>query len=236
MTVPLMILSSTTAPFFLRRLVVSTSWKTSVSCILSADAVDRKTPFHPRCRIRKHHTVVRGSIPAGGNGVAVGQYAASDRVFSAEDVALFGNLVGDPNPLHTQWDLDHLPALLERHPMIHPDKNAEGIISNDNHPTYSKILVHGMLVSSLFTSIFGTLIPGAVYLKQSLEFARPVFVGEKVTGTIAIERIRRWRRKGLILTCDTTVTSHSDPEDGRVRGKADVWLPNGTPSETAATQ
>jgi len=167
----------------------------------------------------------------------VGQYAASDRVFSAKDVVRFGTLVGDPNPLHTQWDLDHLPALLEHHPMIHPDdKNAEGISNDNNHPTYSKILVHGMLVSSLFTSIFGTLIPGAVYLKQSLEFARPVFVGEKVTGTIAIERIHRWRRKGLILTCDTTVTSHTDPEDGRVRGKADVWLPNGIPVETAATQ
>ena len=163
--------------------------------------------------------MVRGNIPKHGHGVAVGQTAESDRAFTADDVQLFGKLVGDENPLHHSWRVDALPETLENHPLLQ-------VFDKDDDPIKStKILVHGMLVSSLFTSIFGTLIPGAVYLKQTLDFARPVYVGEHVTGRIVIERIRYWRRKGLILTCETIVQGGSDE---KVRGKADVWLPRGS--------
>jgi len=191
---------------------------------------NRPIPRSPRRNFRcasnndsSRQVIVRGSIPVGGKGVAVGQFAESDRIFTAEDVNLFGKLVGDQNPLHQQWEMDRLPDLLENHPMVHAaneDDHGDG-----NHTKKTKILVHGILVSSLFSSIFGTLIPGAVYLKQSLDFARPVFVDESVTGRIIIERIRQWRRKGLILNCNTIV--HSGDEE-KIRGKADVWLPRGT--------
>lgn len=167
------------------------------------------------CSTKQAEVVVRGSIPAGGNGVAVGQIAETDRSFTAEDISSFGKLVGDENPLHQRWAMDNLPDVLENHPMLS---------FSDDDPKVTRNLVHGMLVSSLFSSIFGTLIPGAVYLKQTLAFSRPVYVDELVTGRITIERIRHWRRKGLVLTCDTLVFSNKEEKVG---GKADVWLPHG---------
>ena len=170
--------------------------------------------------------VVRGNIPEHGVGVAVGQVAESDRIYTAKDVHWFGKLVGDSNPLHQAWSVHTtLPESLENHPLLrHQDHHEESDGSNNNGSS-TQILVHGWLVASLFTSIFGTLIPGAVYLKQTLDFAQPVYVGDLVTARIEIERIRHWRRKGLILTCETVV--RGDGND-KVRGKADVWLPRGS--------
>ena len=91
------------------------------------------------------------------------------------------------------------------------------------------ILVHGMLVSSLFSCIFGTLIPGAVYVRQFLEFRQPVYVNTVVIGRVVITKLRRYRRQGLIVTCDTTVVA-KEARAGKeimLRGEADVWLPEG---------
>jgi hypothetical protein len=37
----------------------------------------------------------RGTLPYGGGGVAVGQYAEIERVFTEEDLLKFGRLTGD---------------------------------------------------------------------------------------------------------------------------------------------
>ena len=170
--------------------------------------------------------IVRGNIPENGVGVAVGQVAESDRIYTAEDVHWFGKLVGDSNPLHQAWSVHTtLPESLENHPLVQVKNHHEESDGSNNNGSSTQILVHGWLVASLFTSIFGTLIPGAVYLKQTLDFAQPVYVGDLVTARIEIERIRHWRRKGLILTCETVV--RGDGND-KVRGKADVWLPRGS--------
>jgi acyl dehydratase len=161
--------------------------------------------------------LIRGSIPAGGWGVATGQFAEIERLFTKEDVDLFGKLVGDQNPLHQSWEFKCLPSAINGHPLVK---------ENDKDPSTTMILVHGMLVSSLFTCIFGTLIPGAVYLQQSFDFRKPVYVNSVVIGRVTITRIRRWNRKGLILTCDTTIMSKGDGEE-KIRGVADVWLPSG---------
>jgi len=92
---------------------------------------------------------------------------------------------------------------------------------------------------SLFSSIFGTLVPGAIYLKQSLDFRLPVHVDEPVVGRVDITRVRPFRRRGVIVTCDTKVLQHrQQPQDDEpqgdlqeivyVMGSADVWLPGGT--------
>eukprot|EP00529_Nitzschia_sp_RCC80_P037036 CAMPEP_0113444314 /NCGR_PEP_ID=MMETSP0014_2-20120614/2603_1 /TAXON_ID=2857 /ORGANISM="Nitzschia sp." /LENGTH=152 /DNA_ID=CAMNT_0000335323 /DNA_START=1 /DNA_END=457 /DNA_ORIENTATION=+ /assembly_acc=CAM_ASM_000159 len=41
-------------------------------------------------------------------------------------------------------------------------------------------VVHGMLVAALFSSIFGCIAPGCVYLNQTLDFKKPVYVGDTV--------------------------------------------------------
>jgi acyl dehydratase len=177
--------------------------------------------------------VVRGSIPAGGIGVAVGQFAETERFFTVKDIDLFGRLVCDRNPLHRAWEFENLPSVMDGHPLVK---------KNDEEPESTMIIVHGLLVSSLFSCIFGTLIPGAVYLKQSLDFRKPVYVNSGVIGRVTITRIRRYRRKGLILTCDTIVFAKGNGNEEKLRGEAEVWLPNGqlfgeinnstTPTET----
>lgn len=208
---------------------------------------------------------VTGTIPVGGLGVTVGQFAETRRRFSVRDVEQFGRLVGDDNPLHRRQRLSWtgngkqnetndtknsgLLASTEDHPLLLVKQEVETTIDQNNnervHFYYTRPIVHGMLVASLFTSILGTLIPGAVYLSQDLEFLKPVYAtnvddddddnlddddidscSSIAVGRIDVIRIRpfRRRRKGLVLVCDTTVTYQGEEA---VRGTAKVWIPNG---------
>jgi acyl dehydratase len=166
---------------------------------------------------------ITGTIPEHGLGVAVGQYAQVERVFSEPDVATYGVLVGDNNPLHQQWKRGTEPDVVATSPLVQwSDEEEEE--SNDRE-TVSKILVHGMLVASLFTCVFGELIPGSIYLKQTLDFRKPVYVDDKVRGRVTITAIRQWKRRGLVLTCDTHVFRQDDLVC--IQGQADVWLVQG---------
>jgi len=80
-----------------------------------------------------------------------------------------------------------------------------------------------MMVGSLFSCIFGTLIPGSVYRSQRLAFRVPVFCNEQVTGRIEVLKARQWRG-GLVLTCDTKAMCKGSE---CITGEATVWLPDG---------
>lgn len=182
---------------------------------------------------------VKGNIPRFGLGIAVGQSAHVERTFTKDDVARFGHLVGDENPLHSDLNAESIEedALkwMKDHPLVSPNNTSSD--ASQEVIGSSKTLVHGMLVSSLFSCIFGTLIPGSVYLKQSLDFVNPVYCHERVRATVSITAIRHYRRQArLVATCDTTVhliTSdrHTQADVECVRGQAKVWILNGTVSE-----
>lgn len=172
-------------------------------------------------------TNVRGSIPRGGAGVALGQFAEVNRSFTPCDVELYGRLVLDRNPLHQSWDLQSndvpidIRSVIEQHPLV---------TCASFHPSTTRIIVHGMLVGSIFSSIFGTLIPGSVYVSQSMEFRRPVYTNEMILGRITIHGIRHARKGGLILTCKTLV--HKEGKEC-LRGDAEVWLPQGVAASSS---
>lgn len=88
-----------------------------------------------------------------------------------------------------------------------------------------------MLFSSLFGTIFGASIPGAIYLSQNLEFKKPVFVDETISAKIEVVAVRE---KPHIVTCKTTVVK----TDGTiaVQGEAAVLLPGPVPAAGATTQ
>ena len=134
------------------------------------------------------------------------------RVFTAEEVAQYGKLVGDENLLHSpQTEFPSSFDALARAGLIRWQGNQ------------SEALVHGMLVGSLFSCIFGTLIPGSVYRSQQLSFRAPVFANETVIARVELTKVRSWR-EGVVVTCDTRVTCK-----GRecITGEASVWLPDG---------
>jgi len=128
----------------------------------------------------------------------VGETATIKRAFSAADVANYARLTGDNNPIH----LDEVYAA--------------------NDPRFGQRIVHGMLAAGLFSAIFGARMPGegTIYLGQELSFRAPIFLGEEITATATLVKVREDKPIGTI---ETTATK----ADGTVviEGKAVVVLP-----------
>ena len=166
-----------------------------------------------------------GTIPRGGQGIEISQYAEIRKIFTADDVLLYGRLVGDRNPLHLQGHMRENDGASAVHNALSVDDRLVKIRQQDGQP---EAVVHGMLVGSLFSAIFGTLIPGSVYRSQRLRFCAPVFAAEPVLGRVSVVNVKVLRGRGSLLTCDTTVVSYPDDESlvkACVEGEAEVWLP-----------
>jgi len=86
--------------------------------------------------------------------ITVNQTYIHDFSFAQADVEAFAKVSGDTNPLHLDADF------------------AAGTI-------FRKPIIHGFLGGSVFSKILGTEFPGegSIYLKQSMEFLQPMFVG-----------------------------------------------------------
>jgi acyl dehydratase len=97
----------------------------------------------------------------------VGDKASVSKIFTDEDVLDFSNLSLDKNPIHLDQSF------------------AEKSI-------FGKKIVHGMLVASLFSGLVGMKLPGegSIYLGQSLSFTAPIYIGDKVTATVEVIKIR----------------------------------------------
>lgn len=141
--------------------------------------------------------LVRGTLPSDPRLVQVGEFAERRQVFFQNHVDDFARVVGDHNFLHQDGEIV-------------------------DHPLASqKPLVHGMLTSSLFSSIFANRLSGSVYLSQNLNFVHPVWVGDPCVGRVMVERVRH-RRQDTILVCDTQVLVD---EKVCVQGLAKVLVP-----------
>lgn len=97
----------------------------------------------------------------------IGQKASVSKSFTLEDVRQFASLSLDSNPIH----LDEEYAAKSM---------------------FGRELVHGFLVGSLISSVFGTKLPGpgAIYLHQDMDFRKPVYHNEKITATVEIVGIK----------------------------------------------
>jgi len=97
--------------------------------------------------------------------------------FTQEEVQRFAELTGDNNPLH----LD--PAY--------------AATTNFKRP-----IIHGMLGATVFTKVLGTQFPGfgSIYLKQTLEFLRPMFVETDYKAVFTIKTIQEEKHVAEIST------------------------------------
>jgi acyl dehydratase len=220
----------------------------------NAKLSERKRSYHRQdAAATNTNPSLESTIPRMGRGVKVGQYATLERTYSHKEVEEFAALVHDYNPLHTALDWEQVMQdddgddeswkVHFDNGLIQFQEEEEGT----DHRRTTKPIVHGMLVSSIFSSIFATLSPGCIYVNQSLNFCRPVFVGDTVMGSITIDRIRKWRKGGVVVECTTKVTKeqmsaassfsssvpletfapNSDEVGVFVKGVANVWLPGG---------
>ncbi len=93
------------------------------------------------------------------------------------DVKAFAGISGDNNPVHMS------------------DEYAE-------KSRFKKRIAHGLMSASYFSALFGTKIPGpgCVYVSQSLQFKRPVYLGDTVTVTAIVKKIDLSKRRVFFRT------------------------------------
>ena len=96
--------------------------------------------------------------------------------FSQTDVADFARVTGDDNPLHLDADFAA-------------------------QTPFKRPIIHGMLGASVFTKVLGTEFPGygSVYLGQTLEFLRPMFVDTDYEATFTVHSIDATKHTAQIL-------------------------------------
>ena len=98
------------------------------------------------------------------------------KIFSSEDVKAFANLSEDNNPIH----LD------------------EEYASNS---IFKRRVVHGVLLVSMFSKIFGTIYPGngGIYMSQDSKFLRPAFIGDEITAKATLTEFDNTKKQGVFL-------------------------------------
>jgi 3-hydroxybutyryl-CoA dehydratase len=98
--------------------------------------------------------------------LAIGQTAERRMAVTAGDIEAFAQVTGDTNPLH----LDEAYA---------------------RTTTFAGRIAHGMLSASYISAVLGTELPGAgsIYVSQTLNFRRPVRIGDEVTAMVKVAGI-----------------------------------------------
>ena len=99
--------------------------------------------------------------------IEVGQTASYSKTITEEDVQSFAHSTGDMNPFH----VDEQYA---------------------KHTRFGRRIAHGMLVSGIISAALGTKLPGpgAIYLRQELDFRHPVYIQDTVTAVVEVLEVR----------------------------------------------
>jgi acyl dehydratase len=95
--------------------------------------------------------------------IQVGDSASIERIISLEDIEIFSNLTGDKNPLHVDQ-------------------------SFSEKAKFGACVAHGMLTSSFISTLIGMNLPGegSIITNISLDFRKPVFIGDSICTTIEV--------------------------------------------------
>lgn len=96
----------------------------------------------------------------------VGMTAEIERTVTAEQIAQFAEASTDYNPVHMDEAYARTTAFRGR-------------------------IAHGLLPASFVSAVVGTQLPGAgaLYLEQTLSFARPTRIGDVVTARVRVKSI-----------------------------------------------
>ena len=128
--------------------------------------------------------------------LALGMSAVFGKTFTDADVLAFAGASGDVNPLH----INEAFARSTR---------------------FGRRIIHGMLTTSVWSTLVGTKLPGpgSAYMSQETRFLRPVYVGDTVTGKATVSAIDHDKQR---VSLDT----ECEVEGRRVAvGEALVWVP-----------
>ena len=128
--------------------------------------------------------------------IKVGDTFSNTREVTDAVIRAFAEVSGDHNPIH----LDEEFAKTTR---------------------FGRRIAHGMLSGAFISAILGNEFTDrkTVYLSQSLRFTAPVFVGDHVTATATVTKIREEKN---ILTLETVCTNQNG--ETLVTGEAVVMV------------
>ena len=115
--------------------------------------------------------------------IKIGDKFSTDRLVTDELIRKFADVSGDYNPIH----LDEEAA-----------KNTR----------FGKRIAHGMLSGAFISAVLGYELSERriVYLSQSLRFVAPVFIGDTITATGSVTKIREDKP---IVTLETICTNQN---------------------------
>jgi len=107
----------------------------------------------------------------------IGQTAELRRTVTAPDIEAFAAVTGDANPVH----LDEAYAAATQ---------------------FKGRIAHGMLSAGYISAVLGTRLPGpgAIYVSQTLNFRRPVRIGDEVTAEVKVSAIDAARGRVTFAT------------------------------------
>lgn len=108
----------------------------------------------------------------------VGTTASLKRLITEEDINQFAAVSLDNNPIHL---IDDFAATT----------------------IFKKKIAHGFFISSFISAIIGNKLPGngSIYLSQTLNFRKPVFVGDVVEAIVTVTEIPKPKYYKLHTIC-----------------------------------
>ena len=110
----------------------------------------------------------------------IGQTASVGKTVTEADILLFAAVSLDTNPVHM---------------------NAEAAAAS----IFKERVAHGMLSAGLISAVLGTRLPGpgTIYLAQTLQFRRPVKIGDTVTATAEVTALDAEKKRATLKTTCT---------------------------------
>ena len=104
--------------------------------------------------------------------IKVGMTVSYSQTITDADIKSFAGLSGDNNPVHMSDDFA-------------------------NGSRFGKRIAHGLMSASFFSALFGTRLPGpgCVYVSQSLNFKRPVYIGDTVVAAVVVKLINHKKNR-----------------------------------------
>lgn len=126
-----------------------------------------------------------------------GQRATFTKTITEADIAAFAGLSGDFNPLHMDAEFA-------------------------GKSRFGARIAHGMLTAGLISAVLGMRLPGpgGIYVSQTLDFRRPVHIGDTIT---AIAEVTAFDPEKRLLTVRTTCVNQH--EKTVVEGQAVLLTP-----------
>lgn len=139
-------------------------------------------------------SLVFGAIPF--ESIEVGMSAQYSQTITDADIKAYAGISGDHNPVH----VDASYAAESR---------------------FKKRIAHGLMSAGFFSALFGTKLPGpgCVYVSQSLNFKRPVYIDDTVTASVTVTGTDVARRRVLFETVCTVKNKVV------IQGSAEIYVP-----------